>query len=245
MKHSYLFPVVALLAVGCSVYHPQSVDIPLLEKAGETRAEVAIAASASVVPDVVSVNATVSHAFNDWLAGQAHFNGGSGVYYAQLAPGAYLPLGEKGVLEGYAGLGFGGSSEHTGTITPEEGSAYSYSFHGNYSVPFVQANIGLRHLWIFELALGMKVGAYLPNYSYTEFDSNGDVRPDASLLYRTSSLLLEPQFQFRIGGKHVKFTTRLGFCWLSDMDHGGYLSNGPDNLIHDVVTVSTGLLFTF
>ena len=245
MKHIYLLPALTLLAVGCSVYHPQAVDIPLLEEAGETRAEVSIAASSSVVPDVVTFNATVSHAFNDWLAGQAHINGGSGVYYAQLAPGAYLPLGEKGILEGYAGIGFGGSSEHTGTVTPEEADAYSYAFHGNYSVPFVQANIGLRHLWIVELAFGMKVGAYLPNYSYTEFDSNGEVRPDASVLYRTSSLLLEPQFQLRIGGEHVKFTTRLGFCWLSDMDRNGYLADGSSNLVHDVVTFSTGLSFTF
>lgn len=245
MRHIYLFPVMALMAVGCSVYHPQAVDIPLLEEAGETRAEISIAVSSSVLPDVVSFNGTVSHAFNDWLAGQAHVNGGSGVYYAQLAPGAYMPLGEKGILEGYAGIGFGGSSDHTGTVTSEEGSSYTYSFHGNYSVPFVQANIGLRHLWIFELAFGMKVGAYLPNYSYTEFDNNGDVRPDASMLYRTTSLLLEPQLQLRIGGEHVKFTTRASFCWLSDMDNGGYLYSGPNNLVHDIFTFGTGLSFTF
>lgn len=244
MKQVYLFPVLALLAVGCSVYHPQSVDIPLLEEAGETRAEVSLAASSSVFPDVVSVNATASHAFNDWLAGQIHVNGGSGVYYAQLAPGAYLPLGEKGVLEGYAGLGFGGSSDRSGTATPDEGSVYKYSFHGNYTVPFVQANIGLRHLWIFELAFGMKVGAYLPNYSYAEFDADGTPRPDASVLYRTTSLLLEPQFQVRLGGERLKFTTRLGFCWLSDMDSDGFLSSGPSNLIHDIVTFSMGLSFS-
>ena len=51
--------------------------------------------------------------------------------------------------------------------------------------------------------------------------------------------------QLRIGGEHVKFTTRLGFCWLSDMDRNGYLADGSSNLVHDVVTFSTGLSFTF
>ena len=245
MKRIPLIIALSLTVAGCSVYHPQAVDIPLLETAGETRADVSVGVSASVAPDAVTFNGTLSHAFNDWLAGQVHLNGGSGLYYGQVAPGAYLPLGEKGVLEGYAGVGFGGTTRQSHQVTPQEGDPYSYAFHGNYTVPFVQANIGLRHLWIMELAFGMKVGAYLPNYSYAEFDTTGAVRPEASTLYRDASLLLEPQLQVRIGGEHLKFTTRWGVCWLSDMDREGTFYSGPANLIHDIVTVSAGLNYTF
>lgn len=245
MKRLALFIALALAVAGCSVYHPQAVDIPLLQTAGETRADIALGASMSVLPDAVTVNGTVSHAFNDWLAGQVHVNGGSGVYYAQLAPGAYLPLGEKGVLEGYAGYGFGGSTSRTQSVTTEEGSSYRYSFRGRYGVPFVQTNIGWRQLWIFEVAFGMKIGAYLPNYSYAEYDTTGAVKPESSYLYRTPSLLLEPQLQFRIGGEHLKFTTRFAFCWLSDMDREGTFYSGPENLIHDLFTASMGLTYTF
>lgn len=245
MKRIPLLFALALLATGCSIYHPQAVDIPLLEVAGETRADVAVGVSSSVVPDAVTFNGTISHAFNDWLAGQAHLNGGTGHYYGQMAPGAYLSLGEKGVLEGYAGLGFGGSRTSSEKVSNDDGDTYTYAFHGHYKVPFVQANIGLRHLWIMELAFGMKVGAYMPSYSYTEFDSTGAVRPDASTLYRTASLLLEPQVQARIGGEHLKFTTRLSYCWLSDMDREGIFYGGPDNFIHDIITISMGLNYTF
>ena len=97
----------AVLATGCSIYHPQAVDIPLIDHKGDVRVDVSAAMSAMVVPDVVTMNTTVSYGFTDWLAGQAHINYGGDNYYAQVAPGAYYPLGEHGLLEA------GGRSEHS------------------------------------------------------------------------------------------------------------------------------------
>jgi hypothetical protein len=100
--------VFAMMVTGCSIYHPQSVDIPMINHAGDTRVDANVALSTWVLPDVLTAGATVSYGFNDWLAGQAHLNFGGDNVYGQVAPGAYLPLGEHGLLEGYVGMGMGG-----------------------------------------------------------------------------------------------------------------------------------------
>lgn len=137
--------VFAMMVTGCSIYHPQSVDIPMINHAGDTRVDANVALSTWVLPDVLTAGATVSYGFNDWLAGQAHLNFGGDNVYGQVAPGAYLPLGEHGLLEGYVGMGMGGAWRSR-SVSSSDTSTYNYDYSGRFTIPFGQVNIGWHDL---------------------------------------------------------------------------------------------------
>ncbi len=245
-KQLPLVVTLLLLTSGCSIYHPQAVDIPLINHDGDTRVDVSMAASAWILPDVMTVNATVSHGFNDWLAGQVHVNYGGENFYTQLAPGAYLPLGEHGLLEGYVGTGFGGAWRKPTSHASDTSGQRTYDYKGRFSVPFGQVNIGWHDLTgaHIDLALGFKAGAYLPDFTYREYDSEGNLLLDECYNYRTPSVLLEPQLVFRIGGERVKFCLRGSFAWLSDIE-GNTSSGNSHQFTTDLFTLSAGVNFSF
>jgi hypothetical protein len=246
MKRLSLCIALALLATGCSIYHPQAVDIPLINHAGDTRVDAALGVSTWVLPDVVTAGATVSHGFNDWLAGQVHVNYGGDNVYAQLAPGAYLPLGEHGLLEGYVGTGMGGAWRKRVDATAQSDtgtSHHNYDYSGRYSVPFGQVNIGWHDLTAahIDLAFGLKLGAYLPDFEYRKYDGNGSLIAGSEETYSTANFLVEPQFLFRIGGERMKWNVKVGFNWLSDI-FGSDSYSGP--FTADLFTISTGFPFS-
>ncbi len=228
--------VAAVLATGCSVYHPQAVDIPLINHRGDTRLDASLSLSTLVLPDAVCANVTASHGFNDWLTGQVHFNFGGDNYYAQAAPGAYFPLGEKSVFETYFGVGYGGASRDNATGSD---SVAHYDFHGHYTLPFVQGNIGWHDLTgiNIDLALGVKVGAFLPDYSYTHYNAAGDVTSNE--VYNQPTFLFEPQAMLRFGSENLKLSLRVGMVYLDDV------SESSRYMVHDLLTFSAGLAFTF
>lgn len=239
--------VMLMLTTGCSIYHPQAVDIPLINHAGDTRVDASLSMSAWLLPDVMTVNATASYGFTDWLAGQVHLNYGGDNVYSQLAPGAYLPMGEHGVLEGYVGLGMGGAWREPSNVPSDSSSASgTYDYSGRFTVPFGQVNIGLHDLTgaHIDLGLGLKVGAYVPDFRYRRYDSEGVLMPESCSVYTTPSLLLEPQLVFRIGSERVKFCLRGSFAWLSDMD-GSNTSGTSNHFTADLFTLSAGVNFSF
>lgn len=241
-----MMAIAALLATGCSIYHPQAVDIPLINHAGDTRVDASLAVSSWLLPDVVTLNTTMSYGFNDWLAGQVHLNYGGDNFYGQLAPGAYLPLGEHGLLEGYAGMGIGGAWRKPNTAPDSDTSAHhTYDYRGRFMVPFGQVNIGWHDLTgaHIDLALGMKAGAYMPDFNYREYDSDGVLLPAECYNYRTPSILLEPQLVFRIGSESVKFCLRASFAWLSDIE-GNTTSGNSRRFTSDLFTLSAGVNFS-
>lgn len=246
--HVLSFVAAALMAVSsCSIYHPQAVDIPLINHAEDVRVDASLGLSTWVIPDVFTLNATASYGFNDWLAGQAHFNYGGDNLYAQLAPGAYFPLGENAVVETYVGLGLGGawrdniSSSHANENDTTTFHQYGYS--GNFFLPFAQANIGWHDLTAahIDLAFGLKLGAYLPDFDYKKYDDNGNLIAGSDQIYNTANFLVEPQFLFRIGGERMKFNVKVGFNWLSDI-FGSDSYSGP--FTADLFTISTGFTFS-
>ena len=231
--------LLAVMSVGCSIYHPQAVDIPLINHQGDLRVDANASASVFVfIPDAMNINLTGSYGFNNWLAGQAHINYGFENYYAHLAPGAYLPLGEHGLLEGYAGLGVGGAWRR-------DTSSY-YDYHGHYNLPFAQVNIGCHDLTgaHIDFAFGFKTGVYMPDFEYNDYDANGVRHLENCYRYTNPSLLLEPQLMFRVGSEHVKFCLRGSFTWLSDM-MGTDNSGNSHNFTSDLFTVGAGLNFSF
>lgn len=250
MKRIHVLPFVAAAAMAvssCSIYHPQAVDIPLINHADDVRVDASLGLSTWVIPDVFTLNATASYGFNDWLAGQAHFNYGGDNLYAQLAPGAYFPLSENAVVETYVGLGLGGawrdniSSSHANSSDTTTFHQYGYS--GNFFLPFAQANIGWHDLTAahIDLAFGLKLGAYLPDFDYKKYDDNGNLIAGSDQTYNTANFLVEPQFLFRIGGERMKFNVKVGFNWLSDIFASDSYS-GP--FTADLFTISTGFTFS-
>ncbi len=225
----------AVLAASCSVYHPQSVDIPLVDHQGELRADVAVSASTVIIlPDAVNLNTTFTYAATDWLAGQLHANYGGDNYYVQAAPGVYKPIGKRFVLEGYFGAGYGGI-DHTKGKTNDSRHRYT----GHYLLPFAQVNAGWRRLGPFELGFGIKAGAFMPKIDYYRFNNAEPPEVTAEEHYSNTNLLLEPQLQIRVGGRDLMFTLRLGYTFLDKLD------DETQNLNHDYLTLSAGLGFSF
>lgn len=247
MKKHGLFAAVllAMLTAGCTtIYHPQTVDIPLINHQGDLRVDASAGLSGIVWPDVLTLGATASYGFTDWLAGQAHFNYGGNNIYGQLAPGAYLRLGEKGLLEGYVGLGMGGAwrDEKSKARDTDTSLFGRYDYSGSFLLPFVQGNIGWHDLanGHIDLAVGLKTGLYQPSFNFSQFDKSGNLIPDQSYRYGDANFLVEPQFEFRAGGEHVKYCLRLSFTWLSDVANGG-----GGRFTYDFFTISNGITFAF
>lgn len=234
-----LFLVPMAMMASCTIYHPQSVDIPLIDHQGEWRGDVAVGASSLVViPDNVSLNATVTYGVTDWLAGQVHANYGVDNYYLQAAPGVYKAIGEKFVVEGYVGVGYGGVNHDESKNVTDTSTVYRV-YDGHFVLPFVQLNFGWRRLGPVEIGFGVKAGGYLPDMEYHRLRATEPPTVKYEEIYTTPNFLLEPHVQLRIGGEHVNFTLRAGYSFLSDLD------NGAERMTYDRFGLSMGLGFNF
>lgn len=247
MKKVYFFLALLPLLASCSIYHPQAVDIPLINHAGDVRVDANVSMSAWLVPDATNLNLTGSFGITDVLAGQVHANYGGDNAYVQAAPGLYFPVGQKFVFESYAGFGYGGiwrNGDGVSSRKKEESSYTSeYSYSGKYMLPFVQLNGGWHDIGAvhFGFAVGLKVGAYMPDFNYAEYDIDGNALVNRAEHYTKGNLLLEPQVQLGIGGEHVRWVTRFGFSWLSDVTG----DSSSTTFMNDWFTVGTGLQFWF
>lgn len=241
MKHRILLVSVAsimMFATSCSIYHPQAVDIPLINHQGDLRVDANASASVwLILPDAVNLNVTGSYGFNDWLSGQVHVNYGGENWYVQAAPGTYKTLGGKAVFETYLGLGYGGSDYENNSSNDTVAATYAYK--GTYMLPFVQFNIGWRNLGPVDIAFGLKSGAFIPNFEYHGYKADGTEKPDSYVHYETPNLLFEPQLQLGLGSDRAKFTMRVGYTWMSDLDHAS------NKFYHDFLTFGAGVTLCF
>lgn len=233
--------LVMMMATSCSIYQPRVVDIPLIDHAGDTRLDVNAGMGALMTP---SLGLTFSRGINDWLSGQAHLSTGFNHVYFQLAPGAYKKVGEKMVLEGFAGVGLAAYDAEPTDMTDDQDTSFHYYFTymGSYVLPFVQGNIGWKGLarGHIDLAFSLKAGLYYPSFDYHEFLPDDTPILAHEFHYGHSNVLLEPQFQLRIGGEKLKYCFRVGMCWLS------HIMQHPNNyLASDFLTISHGVTFNF
>lgn len=223
----------SLLASSCIMYKPQSVDVPLINHQGDCRIDGAVSISPIVIISEPDINVTGSYGVTEWGAVQLHanYNGDKGIY-GQAAVGYYHPI-DKAVLEVYAGCGYG-SNEF-------DYSSDKKNLKGNHKQFFVQPNFG----WVdlanghIDLGIGLKCGYFMPDFTESELDENSDMWIETSR-YTKKSPLFEPQFFFRAGGKHLKFTLRFGYCEFFDDE----MFNGSD-AIYAPFTVSAGLNYRF
>lgn len=231
---------VSLFAASCSIYHPQAVDMPLINHRGDLRIDASASTSVFlIIPDAINLNATASYGFNDWLSGQVHANYGGDNWYLQAAPGGYVSLGGKAVFETYLGMGYGGSNhKDDGSSSDSAGSQY-YIYKGHYLLPFAQFNIGWRNLGPVDIVFGVKTGAWLPDFEYNRYHADGTVMDGHYVYYDTPNLLLEPQLQLGVGGDKAKVNFRIGYTFMSD------LNDASSKMYHDLLTFSAGLMLAF
>ena len=230
--------IVSLLSTGCQVfiYQPQAVDIPLINHQGDTRVDAAVGLSTFLLPNRLTLNATGTYGITDWLAAQAHIDYGFDCWYGQVAPGAYLPLSEHAVLEGYVGFG-GGGSWNDGVVSD---SGYTLLYKGSFALPFAQANFGWHDLanGHLDIGFGLKTGYYFPSFDYQRY-KNHEHLVSYDEHYGNRNLLLEPQLMLRVGGPKVKYCLRLSYAWMSDLPEGAV------SFSNDFFTISNGITFSF
>jgi len=221
------------LATSCSIYHPHAVEMPMISHQGEIHADGSVAMSGWLLPDVMTVNATLSYGATDWLAVQGHANYGFENAYGQLSAGVYRQTGRNFLVDAYLGYGYGGSWRER-----DEDDNYEYS--GSYHLPFVQLNcgwidLGRTHL---DLGFGLKGGLFYPDFEYHAYDADNVEKPDSYEHYQSMNYLLEPMLQLRLGSEKVKFRLGLGLGFLDDLGESSKFT-------YDFYTLSGGVTFFF
>lgn len=186
---------------GCVIYNPQMTDIPLIAHKGDTRLDAGISL-------LTSAHATVSYGLTDKIAFQGFGSiGEDNRNYFQGAAGIYQNKSNNTVLETYAGFGYG----HGKSWKSPDG----VSLYGDYQLYFGQVNYGkiANEKSNFETGIGLKAGylhTNLTDRNYYEYTS--EYGPFRNV--HDKSILFEPAAFIRLGGKHVRFSLKLGGTYI-------------------------------
>ena len=193
--------LIAMMMTSCIVYHPQTADIPLINEKKDLRIDAGI----SIVP---SAHATISYGLTDKIAVQTFGSIGSDErYYFQGAAGLYKNLENHKVMELYGGFGYGYGSAYK--------DANPGDLYGNYQLYFLQYNYGkiASELSNLEIGFGIKSGYLHSNLTDKNYyDWNSETGPFN--IYKDDSFLIEPTGFIRLGGEKLKFSIKLGSCWI-------------------------------
>jgi len=231
-RHSIIVLYLTLFLTGCAVYHPQTIDIPLIDHKGDLR----IDAGASLIP---SVHSTLSYGLTKRIALQAF--GSIGIehrHYLQVSPGFYKCLNNKKVIELYCGFGSGYANTIKNPLAnmPE---GPRQSLFGKYQVYFVQFNWGEKanQSGGMDWGFGIKTGLFhsnLTDENYYEINSETGPYP----FLKENSILLEPMMFFRTGRKNVKFSYKFGLTRVFK------LTNQKNYIPAPFINIGFGINFT-
>ncbi|MCR4738454.1 MAG: hypothetical protein K5846_09915 [Bacteroidales bacterium] len=224
----------SVLMTSCIAYRPQVAEMPLIHEKGELQMNGSVGLSAPFGDAYVGT--TASYGATDWLAVQAHanWNGYKGGY-GHAAVGAFKAW-NRAVLEGFIGYGFGGNkweNENTGR-----------EFTSRYHLPFAQlefgwAGIAKGHI---DIGVGVKGGCLFPNL--VDWKPATEDHPESIVRSTEPVALLEPQFFFRAGGKHLKWTLNLGYAQLWGTAPDKEVFAGI-NAIYMPFTINMGITYDF
>lgn len=175
---------------GCGIYYPQLVDIPMLEKQGDLRVDLA------ANPTTLGTHTSVAYGVTDHLGVQGNLNLSLAGAAGQGALGWYTHWGKQ-VLEAYVGTGMG--------YTTRRGLKGWHQW-GNFNSIFIQGDYGWNNLAKnhIDIAFGIKYG-FLTGVKMSQ-------NYDSEIALRTESVrLLEPTINLRFGWEHLKLCLRGGY----------------------------------
>ncbi len=188
------------LASCASVYVPNAVNVPMLEKAGDVQ----LGGHTGINGFDIQASAAITDNFA-LMANGAFINETSDTAnyrkrrFGEVGLGYFLPFHESGRFELYAGYGIGKTSAMD---TYEFFGTNVYYIEGNYSRFFIQPSIGTETKVLdFGIALRM---------SYVVIDNLKDREGD-NITYNEGSWYYEPVIFFRVGGPPVKLSFQWGF----------------------------------
>lgn len=193
---------ISLTLSSCIVYHPQSVDIPLIKEKDELRIDAGVSSN-------IAAHTTISYGVTDKIAiqGFGSYGGGDESYYLQAATGYYKAFENNRVLELYGGFGYGYGDAYK--------DANPGDLFGDYQLYFTQFNYGkvdcnFAHM---DLGFGLKAGYLRSNLldaNYYKIYTSEDTYER----YIDNSFLFTPQVFARIGNENLKFNLKIGSSWL-------------------------------
>jgi hypothetical protein len=228
MKVIILFGFLFTLGLSdCSVYTPQTVDIPLINKKNELRADAGISYKEFFY-------GTISYGFTDKIALQTFYNKcAENKFFFQNAVGYFRDLGNRYIMEVYGGFGYGRIDAGNHDVPTR--------LKGLYQLYFTQFNFGKIDCQFAnaDFGIGIKAGylhSNLDNLNYFTHYSPY-VGPFEPLI--VNSFLLEPNAFLRIGGEKLKFSLKLGSCWYYQF------INKDKNLPVDKFNFGLGLNYRF
>lgn len=229
--------IVTMTMCSCVAYRPQVSQIPLIHEKGELQVNGSIGLSAPLGDGYLG--ATATYGATDWLAVQAHVNwtGDKGAF-GQASVGAYKAW-KKAVLEGYVGYGFGGNRWESNS-SDENTHIVTSRFH----LPFGQLNFGWAGLanGHIDIGIGLKGGCIFPDiYDEKIYANSGQIQIRTN---KDPIGLLEPQFFFRAGGKHLKWTLDIGYSQLWSTSADKEVFSGT-SAVYMPFTITTGLTYDF
>jgi len=225
-KIAFMLFLIILFITGCSLYNPQTVDIPLINKRNDLRIDAGISS-------MISAHTTISYGLTKKIAVQTFGSIGSDhTYYFQGAVGYFKTFGNNKVMEIYTGMGHGYSYCYN--------DANPGSLYGNYNLYFTQVNYGKidGHFAHMDYGLSLKVG-YMHS-SLTDQNYYGNYSDSGPFItYNDENLAMEPSAFLRLGGERLKFSLQLGSC-------GIYKFTNKDNhLPYSYINLGLGLNYRF
>jgi hypothetical protein len=212
---------------GCSVYTHQTVDIPLINKKNELRADAGISLKEFFY-------GTLTYGLTDKIALQTFYNkSAEGRFFFQNAVGYFRDLGNRNIMEVYGGFAFGHAETGNHDVPTK--------LKGPYQLYFTQFNFGKIdcHFANADFGIGIKAGilhSNLENLNYFTHYSQytGPYEPLV-----VNSFLLEPAAFLRVGGKKLKFSLKVGSCMQYQF------INKDKNLPVDKLNIGIGLNYIF
>lgn len=218
MKNVLFVALVVFGLAACSPsYYPPKINAPLLREEGEVKLNAAL--------NINSINLQGSTAITDKFAiagsingfrvgsseittsGRTTRDGGSSGFQVDIMSGYYVPFGNSGVIEIYAGYGAGVTN--------------SDEVNGLLHRLMIQPSIGVAGKR-GEFAFSCRISrVMIPSSSISSDDPNES-------FYDT---FLEPGLSFRLGSEELKFTTQVGVSLpivnIPDDPDGNYIEWNP------------------
>lgn len=211
----------------CNVYTNQTVDIPLISKKKELRADAGLSLKEFVY-------GTISYGLTDKIALQTFLNlSYDNRFFFQNAAGYFRDLGNRNIMEVYGGFAFGYTNAGNHDVPTK--------LKGPYQLYFTQFNFGKIDCQFAnaDFGFGIKAGylhSNLENLNYfTHYPQyTGPFEPLV-----VNSFMIEPNAFLRIGGEKLKFSLKLGSCL-------PYQFNNRDKKLPiDMLNIGIGINYRF